>query len=145
MESDVPGCCSVRVRGVLFRVGDALFLVLVSGAATVLMCLAHRLEWGFIAECAVGMIAAMLLQMLLAFCVAPVLGSIEAMVPSMPVAMVAPMVVCLLHAFDCRLGWLASLALGSAFGGAMFALVEWYAAACRRSGVERFSASARSR
>ncbi|MBI5154802.1 hypothetical protein HZA57_06155 [Candidatus Poribacteria bacterium] len=117
----------------LFRAGDCLLLVLVSSIGVLLMHGIHMLEWPFVLEMLAGMGAAMLVQMLLALASAPLLGSIETMVPSSVAAMVSPMAVCLAHMADWRTGSRECLLLGTVLGIGMFAVFEVYASVCRRA------------
>jgi len=81
----------------------------------------------------VGMALAMLAQTLLAFAVAPILGSIEAMVPSMVLAMICPMALDLLGMIGVDLPWSWSMGFGAGLGFAMFSFVQTYGVRCRRS------------
>ncbi len=121
------------LRSTVYRVGDGMFLMLVGGLATSIMHLVHETGWAFVTCALAGMAAAMFAQMLLAWAVAPLLGSIESMVPSMIVGMLTPMLICGLHLSGCELGGAASAALGAAGGLTLFALLELYGAACRRA------------
>lgn len=96
------------------------------------MHITHELDWGFAVCAALGMLAAMVVQTIAAWLIAPLLGSIESMVPSMVVAMVSPMSICGLHLLGAEPGHSWSLAQGAVFGLGMFLLVEVYGAACRR-------------
>lgn len=60
------------------------------------MHLVHQTGVGLLAATLLGMTAAMLVQIVLATAVAPLLGSIESMVPSAVVGMTVPGLVCLL-------------------------------------------------
>ncbi|GMU84508.1 MAG: hypothetical protein AMXMBFR47_43770 [Planctomycetota bacterium] len=121
------------LRSTVYRVGDGMFLITVGGLATWIMHLVHETGWGFVTCALGGMAAAMLAQMLLAWAVAPLLGSIESMVPSMIVGMLTPMLICGLHLSGCELGGAAPAALGAAGGLTLFALLELYGEACRRA------------
>jgi hypothetical protein len=81
----------------VFAAADLVFLICIGALSAVLMQAAHWPMWNFWLCAAIGMVFAMTAQTLLALLVAPVLGSIEAMIPSMLVAMGSPMVVCTLH------------------------------------------------
>ncbi|MBL8879207.1 MAG: hypothetical protein JNG88_08815 [Phycisphaerales bacterium] len=116
----------------LFLLGDACFLVVVGVLSTLTMQLAHEWQWGFLLAFTGGMALAMIVQTLLALLVAPLLGSIESMVPSMLVAMVSPMSVCALHAIGCEPGTWVAGALGAAFGVGTLSFVMIYARASRR-------------
>lgn len=122
-----------RWRTILFGIGDLVFLVAVGMIATLVMHGTHQLGWNFAVTCVAGMVAAMLVQMLMAFFAAPLLGSIETMTPSMVVGMVSPMSVCTLHMFGCESNCTLALVLGAAFGTAMFLLVIIYGATVKRS------------
>jgi len=122
-----------RWRAILFGIGDLLFLVAVGMVTTVVMHGMHQFGWNFTLTCVVGMAAAMLVQMLMAFCIAPLLGSIESMIPSMVVGMISPMSVCTLHMFGREPDCMVAVVFGGIFGGAMFAFIELYGARVRRS------------
>jgi hypothetical protein len=135
-RNERSGSClhqEARWRTILFGMGDLLFLVAVGMIATLVMHDMHQLGWNFAVTSLVGMAAAMLVQMLMAFCVAPLLGSIETMTPSMVVGMVSPMSVCTLHMFGCESNCTVALVLGAAFGAAMCILVMIYGAMVKRS------------
>lgn len=76
--------------------------------------------------CVVGMMAAMIVQMVATFCAAPILGLIETIVPSMALRMISPTSVCVMHLFGCEPGATLALALGAVFGIRMFVFVELY-------------------
>ena len=120
------------LRTALFVFGDALFLLLVSVVATILMHLVHELGWNLAFTLICGMAVAMLVQMLLAFGAAPILGSIESMVPSMVVAMISPMAVCTLDLLGFQLHWRESVQVGVLVGLIVFGLIEVYGFVCRR-------------
>lgn len=122
-----------RLRSLLYSVGDFLFLVTVGILAVTTMRLIDALAWHPVPTWVVGMGLAMLVQTLLAFAVAPILGSIESMVPSMPVAMICPMALELLEMFGLDLEWSGAAGFGAAFGLGMFLFVEAYGFACRKS------------
>jgi hypothetical protein len=96
------------------------------------MHMAHMTEWGFAVEVAIGMVVAMLVQVILTWLAAPLLGSIESMTPSMLLAMIAPMAVCLLHGSGCVLTWAAAMWYGAAAGVLASLLLALYGASCRR-------------
>ncbi len=73
----------MQAHSVIFSFGDFVLLLLVSTAAMVAMDRAHALIPNLALAWFAGMAAAMLIQTLLALLVAPLLGSIESMVPSM--------------------------------------------------------------
>ena len=83
-------------RRVLFALADLLFLMFSAALAAETLAASHRLIGSFIAAAVMGMVAAMGLQMLIAAAAAPVLGSIESMVPSMIAGMLATGLVCAL-------------------------------------------------
>lgn len=134
-SSHVPS----RWRTILFGTGDLLFLVAVGMVATVVMHGLHQLGWNFTVTCLLGMVAAMLIQMLMAFCAAPLLGSIETMVPSMVVGMVSPMSVCTLHLFGREPDCMIALVGGAMFGAAMFVFVEVFGVMVKRSLRQQYS------
>ncbi len=120
------------VRRIGIVVGDLLFLALVGAVSMAAMHMAHMTDWGFVVEAAIGMAVAMVVQVILAWVAAPLLGSIETMVPSMLVAMIAPMAICVLHGSGCVLTWAGALAIGAASGVLASSLLLVYGASCRR-------------
>ncbi|MCK6485888.1 MAG: hypothetical protein L6R00_17310 [Phycisphaerae bacterium] len=122
-----------RWRAVLFAFGDFLFLLGVGAVTTLVMHGMHQLGWNFALTCVLGMAVAMLVQMLMAFCAAPLLGSIETMTPSMVVGMVSPMSVCATHMFGRELDHMTATSAGAVFGLAMFAFLQIYGARVKRS------------
>lgn len=126
-----PG--QTRLRSMMFDVGDCLFLTLAGTLAVAAMRLVHELGWGFAITCVFGMGSAMAVQMLLAFCVSPILGSIETMTPSMVVAMASSMSQCALRLFGFELSWPASCGVGATVGAGMFVFVVAYGDVCKRS------------
>lgn len=126
------------VRKLVFAGADLVFLICIGALSAVLMQAAHWPMWNFWLCAAIGMVGAMTAQALLAMLVAPVLGSIEAMVPSMLVAMGSPMVVCTLHLSGREPGWAASAWLGAAIGAAFHLSISAYGARVRhRFAAER--------
>lgn len=124
-----------RIHRVGMVIGDLFFLALVGAATTATMHMAHMIEWGgwgFVVEMAIGMAVAMLVQVILAWLAAPLLGSIESMAPSMLLAMIAPMAVCVLHGSGCELTWSAAMWCGAAAGVLASSLLLLYGASCRR-------------
>ncbi len=117
-------------RRILFFVADLVFLVLAGIAATMAMHMIHMLEWPFVPTSLIGMLAAMLVQTVMAIAAAPLLGSIESMVPSMVVAMTGPMVICVFHLFRCESTWMMAAVTGSGFAIGTFALIRLYARSC---------------
>lgn len=107
-------------RRLAFAVGDLLFLLLVAMVSTAAMHLIHELHWNLAVTLLVGMVVAMAAQTLLALAIAPILGSLESMVPSMLVAMTSPMVVCMLDLDGVSIPWTVSLVLGAGVGGAVY-------------------------
>ena len=121
-----------QLRRGLFVLGDVLFLLLVSVVATAAMHVVHELGWNVAFTLICGMAVAMLVQMLLAFGAAPILGSIESMVPSMVVAMISPMAVCTLDLLGFQLHWRGAIEAGMAIGLIMFLLIRAHGFMCRR-------------
>ena len=120
-----------RLRLAAFAVGDGLFLIAVSVAATAVMHLVHELGWTLSLTLICGMIVAMAVQTLLAMAVAPLLGSIESMVPAMVAAMISPMAVCAADLIGIHLsGWMAA-AVGAATGLVVFISIAAYGFKCR--------------
>jgi hypothetical protein len=115
-----------------FAVGDSLFLTLIGLQAALVMYAVNRAGWAFPIGSIAGMAAAMGVQMFLAFAVAPLLGSIESMTPSMVVAMVSPMVVDGLAMMGPPPAPMECAGLGAGFGLLMAVLVQVYGVACRR-------------
>jgi len=107
--------------------------MLVGAVATAAMHLTHALNWNFAVTCLLGMLLAMAMQMPLAWLVAPVLGSIESMLPSMVLAMVSPMSVCAAHLMGCKMHWLSCAGLGAAFGIGMFVIIRMQSRVYRRN------------
>lgn len=122
-----------RPRPVLFSVGDCVFLLVIGAVAAMAMRLVDSLAWNALFTWIVGMALAMLAQTLLAFAVAPFLGSIEAMVPSMVLAMICPMALDLLEMTGMDLGWSWTIGFGAGLGLAMFVFVGIYSVRCRTS------------
>jgi hypothetical protein len=121
-----------QLRWIGIVVGDLFFLALVGAVSMAAMHMAHMTEWGFAVEVAIGMVVAMIVQIVLAWLAAPLLGSIETMVPSMLVAMIAPMAICLLHGSGCVLTSSGALLIGAASGVLASSLLAVYGASCRR-------------
>ena len=103
-------------RSSAFSVGDALFQLAVSLGASAVMYLLHILDIPFFLAALAGMLAAMALQTVMALAISPLLGSIESMVPSMVLGMLAPMMVCAAHFAGMRVSMESSLiiAIGAA-------------------------------
>lgn len=140
IRSDSTSIQISKLRLFLFSLGDAVFLTLVSSVTAMTMFYIHQLRWHFAISVFVGMILAMVIQVLMAFSVAPLLGSIESMIPSMVVAMISPMMVCAIH-----LGQYLSrsncLNVSVALAITVFLMMHFYGFLFRRSltrvGVER--------
>lgn len=121
----------IRFRA-LFSFGDAAFLLTTGVTSVYAMYLVHKFGLNFALTAIVGMAAAMLVQILLSIIVTPVLGSIETSVPSMVVAMLAPMAVCALELFGHMPTSKECLILGVAFGLSIFVFMRHYDLRCRR-------------
>jgi hypothetical protein len=129
MEPHQVSVRSLRRMSMLFALADALFLMVVGLASNSAMHLIHALEWNLVLTLVLGMAAAMAVQMVLAILAAPVLGSIETMVPSMIVGMLSPMQLCAVE----LIGYHPAPATG-VFAGAAFGLVTFVALrSCGRS------------
>jgi len=126
------------LRVLQFSAGDLVFLALVSVLTTLTMHVVHETGWPFLVCMLVGMAAAMIVQTLLAIGVAPLLGSIESMVPSMMIAMIAPMSVCTLHLCGWKPMAAACATIGAVFGVGLFVFVRGYGAACRAAMQKRY-------
>lgn len=123
----------MSLREIAFGGGDLVFMVGVTATAAWAMNIGHQPQWGVAVGIVVGMSLAMLAQTALALAAAPVLGSIETMVPTMVAAMVGSTAVCLFH----LIGWeptaATALQLGAGFGIIVFCLVKAYGWSFRRS------------
>lgn len=119
-------------RRFFFSLGDFIFFMAIGIATTLVTHGTHQLGWSVWIACPVGMVVAMALQMLMAVCVSPLLGSIEAMTPSMVLGMLAPMPVCVLHIMGRESTHSAAVVWGIAAGMLMFAFVLWYSTICNR-------------
>jgi len=122
-----------NLRALLFKTGDLLFLAAVGIFTTLTMHGMHQFGWNLAITCLAGMVAAMVVQMLMAFCIAPLLGSIETMTPSMVIGMISPMSVCTLHMFGCDSDCMIAMLAGAGSGAIMYTFVEFYAARVRRT------------
>lgn len=127
------------LRRFLFGLADLVFLASVTATAAWAMNIGHQSGWGFAVGMAVGMALAMAVHFL-ALCVAPVLGSIEAMVPSMLTAMVGSMGVCALHLLGQEPTPAIALRVGGGFGAAAFIMLKGYGWTYKRSLRRRRSA-----
>lgn len=121
-----------RWRWFLFSLGDCAFLVAVGVATTLVTHEMHELDWPVWLACPLGMIAAMALQTTMAVCLSPLLGSIEAMTPSMVLGMLAPMPFCALHIVGCETNHSTAALWGMAAGLFMYAFVLMYSTRCER-------------
>ena len=121
-----------RLHSILFSFGDCVFLLVIGAVAAMAMRLIASLTWNAVLTWIVGMALAMLTQTILAFAAAPLLGSIETMVPSMVLAMLCPMALDLLEMIGTDLGWSWSIGFGAGLGLAMFLFVEIYGVRCRK-------------
>lgn len=92
----------------------------------------HQLAWNFLVLSLLGMAAAMGIQMLMAFGLSPLLGSIETMAPSMVVAMIVPMLVDVAELSGWMFGGFDAAAVGAASGFLFFVYLGWYGAIFRR-------------
>lgn len=113
----------------LFGVVDCLFLALVGAAANAAMYIVHGFRWNLVLTISVGMVLAMAVQTIMALGAAPVLGSIESMVPSMVLAMSGPMLLCILERLGLQLKMGSAAGFGVASGIAAFLgfqLSGWY-------------------
>lgn len=114
----------LRRTSVVFALADALFLIAVGWTSNSVMHLVHALEWNFATTVVLGMATAMGVQMLLAVLAAPVLGSIETMVPSMIVGMLSPMQLCAFELIGSHPTRTVGGLAGAAFGLATFATLR---------------------
>ena len=118
-----------RRRSILFALADAVFLMGVGSAANATMMFVHSLEWNCVGTLVLGMVTAMGVQMMLATIAAPVLGSIETMVPSMIVGMFGPMLICVMEAMRRGSTYGRAAGLGAAFGLLVFVTLSLWARA----------------
>lgn len=121
---------SDRRRRLLFQAGDFAFLVCVGIAATFVAHMVHGIGWPFVPTCLLGMVAAMVVQTLLAVMAAPVLGSIESMAPSMIVAMASPMAVCAVHLVGREPTRFMAILVGGLVAMCMFVFIQFYGRSC---------------
>lgn len=96
-----------------FSVGDALLQVAISLSTSAVMYWIHTLDIPFLLATLAGMLAAMTLQTGMAVAISPLLGSIESMVASMVLGMLAPMVVCAAHLAGVRVSLESSLIIAT--------------------------------
>jgi hypothetical protein len=113
-------------RARLFRVGDGVFLITVGAESGIVMYCVSELPWNPVLLSLLGMAAAMILQMTLAFGLSPLLGSIETMAPSMVVAMVVPMLVDLYKMVMDATRLSDAAITGAIFGALFFGYLQWY-------------------
>ncbi len=118
-----------RQLSILFALADAVFLMGVGSAANATMMFVHSLEWNCVGTLVLGMVAAMGVQMILATIAAPVLGSIETMVPSMVVGMFSPMLICVMEAIRGGSMYGRAAGSGAAFGLLVFVTLSVWARA----------------
>lgn len=141
IESVIESRWQKKRRALIFSCGDGLFLILVGVAASLIMDLVHGLImnfvdsriWHLVLSLVVGMSFAAIVQTLLAFCVAPILGSIESKVPSMVAAMIIPMFICLLALVGINESLSGASALGAVGGIGIFILIQAFGYKCRKS------------
>ena len=140
----VPERGRSTLGSVLFAVGDAALLVTVAVAGTWVMHRVHETGVGFLAAVLLGTSAATIVQIVLAIAVAPLLGSIESMVPSALVGMTTPALVCAAALLGA--GWHRPtlLAVAALVALAFSAWLKVYAWRCRRR-FARLSAGAAGR
>ncbi len=129
-DADAPRP-NLRWRRISFALGDCIFLMTVGVLAAVAMLFANTLECNSVLQSFTGMALAMLVQSLLALMVAPLLGSIETMTPSMVVAMGTPMILEAWGMLGLELAARTALPLGAALGLFAFLLLELYGVRCR--------------
>lgn len=124
----------------IFVLGDALFLMTVGSGSTFAMHLVHTLEWNIAVTLILGMAAAMGVQLVLAAAAAPLLGSIETMVPSMIVGMLSPMQLCAVELVGYHETRRMAVLAGAAFGLATLVLLQlwgqWRYLSLRRTTLE---------
>ena len=129
-DADAPQP-NLRLRQVSFALGDCIFLMTVGVLAAAAMLFADTFECNGVLRSFAGMALAMLVQTLLALIVAPLLGSIETMTPSMVVAMGTPMILEAWGMLGLELAERTALPLGAALGLFAFLLLELYGVRCR--------------
>lgn len=114
--------------------GDAAALVLISALSAATMALSHAVANSSWLAVVVGMIAAMAVQMALAFAGSLVLGSIETQVPAMLGGMLAPMAVCLVSPVT-HLTVSQGALVGMAAGLVLVIWLDRYRRSCIRNAV----------
>lgn len=117
----------LRCRSALFATADLAFLMGVGATTNIAMLLVHSSRWNCVASVVIGMAAAMAVQMALATLAAPILGSIETMVPSMVVGMIGPMQICIWESVGGAFTYKSAALCGIAFGLFVFAGLSWWA------------------
>ena len=135
LTNQIEAQCTQRIS-VLFALADALFLMIVGSASNSAMHLVHALEWNFSITLLLGMAAAMGIQMVLAVLAAPVLGSIETMVPSMIVGMLSPMQLCAIELVGYHAARATGVLAGAALGLAIFIVLRLWGR-CRSRSLRR--------
>lgn len=130
---------AVRIS-TLFVLGDALFLMTVGSASTFAMHLVHTFAWNIAVTLTLAMAVAMAVQLVLAAAAAPLLGSIETMVPSMIVGMLSPMQLCAVELVGYHETRRMAVLAGAAFGLATLVLLQlwgqWRYLSLRRTTLE---------
>ncbi|HWB84410.1 MAG TPA: hypothetical protein VG675_09745 [Bryobacteraceae bacterium] len=127
MEQATNFAPRTRHRATLFAIGDITFLMLTGSATNAAMMAIHAVQWNCLATVSVGMVAAMAVQMIAATLAAPILGSIETMVPSMLVGMSSPMLICFADALGIRTTYASAVSLGAIFGAFVFVVLScWH-------------------
>lgn len=119
-------------RSLIFSCADCLFLILVGVINSLEMHLIHMLGLHLVLTLAVGMIVAMTIQTMLSLAVAPILGSIESMVPSMVAGMIIPMFVCFFDLVGITMRGSGVLTLGIVGGIASSVLLKGYGRRCKK-------------
>ncbi|MBI4570201.1 MAG: hypothetical protein HY719_17555 [Planctomycetes bacterium] len=137
MNDSSRGRSKGRIRAAAFATADGMFLSAVGAVATLVMHWTHESDWPLAVCMLVGMAAAMVVQTVMALLATPLLGAIETMVPSMAVAMIAPMSVCLFHMVGREPAMGEAILMGACFGVGMFVFLLLHGAICRRR-VSRF-------
>ncbi len=111
---------------------------MVGAEAAGIMSLLHQREWNFFLASILGMAAAMVVQMLMAFAASPLLGSIETMAPSMVVAMGVPIFMDAGELAGWTMGRVDAGLLGAALGVTYFLHLECYGTVYKRRLARRW-------